>query len=109
MSDNSIESLGTEEVTIEHKGRTGRYIVREITEPELYTVSPRLKDGTPDKSKATEWNGRLIALAVTRADGSAISFEEAQKFPMHLKVALSKAVMKFNALGEDAEAEAGEA
>lgn len=103
-----IEAPGTEEVSIEHRGKTAKYIVREITEPEMRQIFPLGKDGKPDPSKSQDVSSKLIALAVTRTDGGEITQKQADGFPMGLKMKLSKAVMAFNALGEDAEAEAGE-
>lgn len=103
-----IESPGTEEVTISHRGKEAKYIVREITEPEMRQVFPIGKDGKPDQSKSKDANSKLISLAATRADGSPITQEQADGFSMGLKLKLTKAIMDFNAIGKDAEAEAGE-
>lgn len=103
-----IEAPGTEEVTVTHRGKSAKYIVREITEPEMRQVFPLGKDGKPDISKSGEANSRLIALASTRADGTEITQDQANAFPLALKLKLTKAIMDFNMLGKDAEEVAGE-
>lgn len=103
-----IEAPGTEEVTVTHRNKTAKYIVREITEPEMRQVFPLGKDGKPDVSKNKDANSKLIALAATRADGTQITQDQADGFSLGLKLKLTKAIMDFNALGKDAEEAAGE-
>ena len=74
---------------------------------QLKIVANVLKDNPDKKLKAQrELKANIIASMVTRADGSAITFEEASKFRIALQTKLEEAALKFNGLVPEADAEA---
>ncbi len=103
-----FEAPGSEEVEITIRGKTGKFIVQDVSGPEVTELFAPLQSNDPaKKTKAQrELKARIIASMVWRADGSTISFDEASKFRIVLQNKLEEAALKFNGLVPEADAEA---
>ena len=108
MSNEDFEAPGSEEVEITIRGKTAKFVLNDVSGDEVTQLFAPLQNTNPDrKLKAQrELKARIISSMVTRADGSAITFEEASKFRIALQTKLEEAALKFNGLVPEADAEA---
>ena len=108
MSNEDFEAPGSEEVEITIRGKTAKFVLNDVSGDEVTKLFAPLQSTNPDKKlKAQrELKARIISSMVTRADGSAITFEEASKFRIALQTKLEEAALKFNGLVPEADAEA---
>ena len=106
---NDFEAPGQEEIEVTIRGKTAKYIVREVSGATINDLfSPVNNATTPEKKAqaAKESIAKIIAACVLRADGSKITAEEANKFRFTVQQALQKKIMELNGLGPDADAAA---
>lgn len=103
-----FEAPGSEEIEITIRGKTGKFIVHDISGEDVTQVFAPLQTTDPAKKTRAqrELKARIIAAMVWRADGSTITFEEASKFRVVLQNKLEEAALKFNGLVPEAEADA---
>jgi len=97
---NDFEAPQTVSRVIEVAGKKATYNVRELTAQETEDIFASLRTGTEDqKAKAAiASSAKLIAVCVTREDGTPITVEQAKKFRAPLVKVLQEAAMEVNGL-----------
>jgi len=103
---NDFEAPGQEEVEITIRGKSAKYIVREVSGATINDLfAPINNASTPEKKAkaAKESIGKVIAACVLRADGTPFTEEDAGKLRFPLQQALQKHVMEINGLTPEAD------
>jgi hypothetical protein len=103
---NEFESPGQEEVEITIRGKSAKYLIREVSGAKINDLFAPLRNATTPEKKdkaARESIAKVIAACVSRADGTAFTEEDAGKLRFSLQQALQKHVMEINGLTPDAD------
>lgn len=100
MSNNSFELPEIVECEIRVGSKSAKYNVREMSAIESETVFGSLNIGTEEERRVASLkvSTKLIAMCVTRADGSGITMDEAEAMRLAVKRELSDAVLRVNGL-----------
>lgn len=98
----AFEAPGQEEVEITVRDKSMKYIMHDVSSDTLSDIFADVRSSDPVKKARGERQSaaKIVAACVWRADGSAITFEEASKFPHVLLKKLSEAALKFNGLND---------
>lgn len=113
MSDNTdktqlddFESPEEEAIEITVRGKKATFIIRDISSAAMnQMVAPLNSQDAAKKAQAQkDAQAKIISACIKRADGRAITFEEASNFRTALAKQLEKAAMEFNGLLDDEKA-----
>jgi hypothetical protein len=101
-----FESPGQQEVEITLRDKTAKYIVKEVSGETITELFAAMNNATTPEKKAKAASDsipKVIATCAQRADGSAITLDEAKKFRFALQKALHAKIMEFNGLTPEAD------
>lgn len=104
-----FESADMVEREIEHKGKTKKYLFKELSEFEagqLFDIYD--KKGERDAGKVRNLRGRVIATIVHDLDGTPLAIERVKALNNSLAAKLQAVALEVNGYGGDAEKQAGE-
>lgn len=104
---NDFESPDFELIEITVRGKSGKYRIYDVSANTFAEFSSGLNAQDVAKQTLARRNAqcKLIAMAVRREDGTAISFDDARAMRVAVTQALEAAVLRFNGLANDSEVE----